>query len=327
MAFACISMDWTVSERYGPSEFEVVRMGRPTYYLDDKAEWALRHGGHIDKGIRDDNGKLMALPDLIPAEDDSYDDEVEAISQRGSGDSSLFGLIALAGIFAVGGAVAHFFSKKTESNQTQQALEQERRVREELCESERGRMRRKMKRKLAEKTAQVEREKRNLETERRIAAEEREQRAWQQVSEQRNLTEKILAQHEAQMQHDRKLQEQMIHVLEREQELLLRQQKQISQQLQILQSMMQAEVADQSTINAAQVQIKALVMSMQDVNSRIRENADKTQAAQCRLLVLEQEGGRIPSQGSIPQQVVANGDRMHQAQLIFARTQAVERGN
>lgn len=90
---------------------------------------------------------------------------------------------------------------------------------------------------------------------------------------------------------------------------------------------MQAEVADQSTINAAQVQIKALVMSMQDVNSRIRENADKTQAAQCRLLVLEQEGGRIPSQGSIPQQVVANGDRMHQAQLIFARTQAVERGN
>lgn len=102
MAFACISIDWTVSERYGPSEFEVVRMGRPTYYLDDKAEWALRHGGHIDKGIRDDNGKLMALPDLIPAEDDSYDDEVEAISQRGSGDSSLFGLIALAGIFAVG---------------------------------------------------------------------------------------------------------------------------------------------------------------------------------------------------------------------------------
>lgn len=300
---------------------------KQTYYLDDKSEWALDHGGHIDKGIRDDDGALMALPDLIPAEDiDEYDDEHETVSQKSSGNGVFIGLATVAGIAAIGAMVAHVFSKKEETSQTQQTIENEQCAHEELRKAERSRMRQKMKRKIAEKTAQLEHEKLLMETDRRIAAERREQQAWEQVADQRNLTNKILDQHEAQRQRDHQMQEQLVQMLEHEQELLLRQQEQLLQQMQMLQNIMKTGTTDQSTTNIVQIQIRSLALSMENINSRIRENYDKSQIAHRHLLELEQGTEQALPQIPILSQGIASNINTQQAQVLFARAQAVERG-
>ncbi|WP_126032206.1 hypothetical protein [Bifidobacterium castoris] len=266
-------------------------MGKPHYTMDDKAQWAWDHGGHMDNGIRDDHGRLMAIPHLTRVEDDDNDYD-ERGADSGSGGSLAAAVVTAAAVIGIAG-IASMFSARREARRNEIALQErlaaETQHQQELRKFERSRMRQKMKRKLAEQRLQFEQEKLSMETDRRMAAERREQQAWQQVTEQRNLTEKILDQHEAQLRHDWQIQQQLLRSLEQEREMLLRQQEQMTSQLQILHDLLRTEAAQEATMRTTRVQIEMLMLSMQGVHARIEENHERYQQEQSLLLALESE--------------------------------------